>query len=645
MATAQADNLVAPSGAVRGRFGRGVPSGAPPLNTQALGVYRTTSEFFVSDWAAGSGIVADPGDGRPVVPARGAIADPKAGYNTDNIGPNSVYIERYSQYAHRTTGGDWIGLDGARQSTTAPWASQPLNAVTAGASTYTGIDVSELAKVAYDGQGPFLMVARLTSGSGARSLAGLQHPSITQPGVVVTYTDTTSETLPCTAVARIVVGTSYSWLGRHHQELQQPCYLQFRRPTKPVQSAVMGLAVSEHSATAATVEMYLANPPRVFQGLPQLGLARAYTKDAGIAAHTNVIAARTYAAGTALSDHLHTGIESINVFNTANWDPAVLGTGSSDTSKLPHAYLGTSLPGKWFYKQRTVSGNAAGLQDTSTFISMVQPSYTGDSFVPLAADVGALRIAMPAGVFADGGVTQGSGCTAADLWSLWPVAICGNDVAGIVSKRMYLRFTGGSKRVQDMRMIRNGTGQVAQYARRNGKFSIGFHHWTSKGGNNLSGGGGLGWSGRGGYEMIPGESGQWFLLPYSHDIDMLGTDTQWGADGMASALYQDTWYCIEERFKLNTWNPAGGSPTDGWREIYINGTLAVRHAGLRFRDGAIDTTGSAGNLSAFGTMGPMGTAFNVYQGGVLEPDEPFVLFLAGEVEAKNGALIGPMGGI
>jgi hypothetical protein len=45
----------------------------------------------------------------------------------------------------------------------------------------------------------------------------------------------------------------------------------------------------------------------------------------------------------------------------------------------------------------------------------------------------------------------------------------------------------------------------------------------------------------------------------------------------------DRWYCLERRMKLNSTDPTAA---DGLEELWVDGELALRREGLRFREAA-----------------------------------------------------------
>lgn len=624
MAAVANDAISVASGVRLVRLGAG--GGFSPPSFSAAGAYRTTQPWLFADVQAGTPMALDALTNTWATPARESVADPKKNYIWAINGTSHLYVDHRGQWAWLNPGGDWINASGTPQATTNPHVSFTANSVTIGSSAYTA-DITAGVQASRSGSRWNAYILKLTGG--ARGIASQNNTALPAPVINVTYSDSTTAALKCVACVRLDGSTAYALTGRPEATFGSGVAIEFERPTKDVASAQLVVTVTQHTATAATIRGYIADPP-VTTPTVVPGIAAGYTQDSGIAAQASVWVAHRYQDGSTLADWFVNPTSAIGVFTRSNWDPEVLGLGAADATKLPTAFGGQALAGKWINKQY-FPGNVA----------LVNSSFIADGFVPLAPGLGALRVVTPKSTAADGAVVPAS--TGCDLWMAFPKAVCGTNDLADSYVRFYTRFNVVNKNVSDMKMFRSGAGTVAAHAEQKGKWGIGVHHWTSRGGNNRTGGGGLGWSNRLGYEQTPADMPLLFLSPSIHSLDNLNpqVNMQWGTGGgMGADLRPDRWYCVEVRCKLNTYNAAGGSPSDGLMEVWLDGVKVMTRTGWKYRDGPLDPAGIGNDLPPFRQLGPIGLGLNEYMGGVLPSDEDRVCFYTGLVFATS--YIGPM---
>jgi len=578
--------------------------------------YRSTAQNLFVDARSTTATVAGAGTYYEV-PARASVANPKNAYELGTIGPSYNAVEQSAQWAWTNPGGDWINQSGTAQATSNPHFTFAA-AAASGSTTYASVNITAGVSAAFT-RGKWN--AYIVRASAVRGIA--THRTATPPRVQVSYTDGSTATLECLACVHLLSGTSYTRIGASSEAQINPSVaLEFQMPTKAVSSATLSITMT--AGSAATINGYLANPPVNNAGVTS-GVAAAYPADAGLKNHASILFAQRYEDGTTLGDYVIQNFSSVDTWALSNWDPELFGTGPANTAKLPTAHQGVPVAGthKWFYKQNT--GNT---------ITLVNSSYTGDNFQPVAPGLGAMRILIPKETVGDGGSVGYGGQTGADIWALFPKA-----VAGLLSEtyvRFFVRFAFTPKLLADTKMVRSEAASTASYAIREGKWGLGTHHWTFFGGNNNVGGDNLGHTNRLGFRVHPSDVGLMGMQSYVHSWDMLKYDMPFGQmGGLGAGFYPNRWYCIEVRKRLNTWNSTGAvgtSPSDGLMEIFIDGRLAARHTAWKYRDGRLDYTTetpiSMGKLVPFRQMGDMGLALNLYNGGVKGADEEMVMFFA-----------------
>ncbi len=601
------------------------PSPSPAPGSGPTGAYRSSQPLLFADVSAATDVqvTTESAGTLPRTPPRPSVADPKMGFIWGVYGPSHFYVSHREQWRWTTPGGDWVNRDGTPQATTNPHFSFAANAVASGSAQYT-VDMAAALNAAFNAGRWAAFIVRVSASS--RSVAGLHHATLAPPSIAVTYTDGSTETLECTCCTGLTPSSAYAQTGLPDAVL--PLALEFRRPIKQVATAPMTINVTGHTATAATISGYLANP-NTAAGSYTLGVAATYAADAGLLAAPGMQMVQRFEDGSVLSDFV-LPFNGTDYFAAADWDGSMTG-GAVDLTKLPTAARGAPLANKWLQKQ------------PSPNVSLVNSSYTGDGFQPHTPGLGALRIVIPGTTLADGGAMGPDGSLGCDLVSLFSKSVAGTEAARVVNTRYRLRLGTPPRTLANTKMIRE-TGGTAVYATVRGKGGIGPMHWTHGGGNNQVGGGGLGWTGRLGIEQIPAdmENGGMVLFTHSLDMDPAEEDMAWGGtNGLAPTIYPNEWVEIEIRTALNTFNPAGGSPSDGVQEIYINGRLATTLTNWQWRDGPI-AAAAPGRQPAMGTLGALGAIMNFYQGGRLAADGDLVFFVSAIAVSVGGVYIGPM---
>ncbi len=604
------------------------------------GKYRTDQDRLFLD--VPQNVVTVDNGTYAVTQANAALADPKTDFNWSYIGPSYNSVDKLSEWSWVNPGGDWIDRTGTPQGTAQPHFTFAANAVTSGESVYA-VDFTLAAQAAQSGN---LWNAYIVKSSGgSRSISSLHGAFGSIPKVSVTYSDGTAGTLKCTACVRMTSGTAYGQAGRAKAEINQSVALEFERPKKAVASAVMTITILDHTATASTISGYLANPT-VNAGTVVNGLADAYPLDGGIEANASVIFAHDYADGTTWSDWV-APTAGLNVFNTANWSPHLFGLGSTDTTKLPYAYNGENIQGRWIEKNVIAS------------LQIVDSSYSGEGFEPLAPGLGAIKSFTPGYTGADGGVVAGAGATGSSLWMLLPESDIG--LLDRLFVRYYMRLgTSPIASLKNTKTVRNGSASAsAIHAQAIGKCGIGQMHWTYYGGNNNIGGGNIGWTNRLVYQEMLKEAETGGLVVGQHSWDMTAYNMGYGQQGgLGGSMYQGQWYCVEIDLKLNTVDAGGvNNLNDAVLKVYIDGKLVLDRTGFSYRKLPLDysaiafgpnynsttrmgPTNPATGLPPFREIGHMGVCLNDYNGGVLPADHDRTVFYAGLVVAKS--YVGPM---
>jgi hypothetical protein len=498
-------------------------------------------------------------------------------YFWDRFGPSNKVVDLQTGWTWSRAGGDWIDANGVRYGTAAFCSILTDGAYGATAvKTYNG-NITTLARYVQTGNRWFAVM--LMCPNAGRVIAGKFHALHSAPFVDVTYTNGQSARLAARVVA--VNDASSSYPNTTAAEIALPCFVEFERPTAPVASAQLTLTVTQHwSGSSPQLQVFLLDPPITNDAI-QLGLANtAGLLDAGIESHSAVIGAHRYLDGKLLSDFTYGGRASINA--EIAFDPAIWGNGATDTSKFPHAGLG-----KWI--------------NTDENWSLVNSSYRGEGFTPLAPGLGAIRLTMAAtpGV-ADGSIVGNYGGLAADGMIFLPEALFGR--LGRIFVRYYVRLGGPYEAtVANRKHVYHSPG-ISEWTTYAGKFGITPHHETSYGGVSGSSGGGGGWQMRlSWYDCDAGQRGpdEGGVAVGYHLYDFLyqnppghnygkgdgGILEGWGMKGgVGGMLYAGHWYCVETEIKLNTvFANAPGYQADGELRSWVDGRMAYERTGMVFR--------------------------------------------------------------
>jgi len=603
-----------------------------------VGKYRAEQQRLFIDVPASTDVTEALGYAQ--TPARSSVPDPKLPFEWSSFGPSHTHVDKYSEWAWVNAGGDWIDRTNTPQATGQPHFSFTANAVSTGSSRYA-VDFTAAAQASQAANRWNAYIVSISGGS--RSISALQGPAADKPSVSVVYADGDTGVLKCTACVRLTNSTAYGQIGKAKAQINSRVALEFERPTKAVQSAIMWVTVVDHTASPATVSGYLANPPLNTNPVQQ-GLAANYPLDAGVSAHADVYFAHDYHDGSVRGDWI-ASTPGLNVFATSSWSPDLFNLGAADASKLPTAYEGTPVQGKWIEKNPIAS------------LTLVDSGYSGEGFSPLKPGLGALKTTTPGYSGVDGGVTGAE--TGSSLWMLLPAS----DI-GLVDRlfvRYYMRLGEGKPTaVKNMKMARYSSESAsAIYTQAIGKCGIGQMHWTNFGGNNNIGGGNIGWTNRLIFAENPLEIEQGGVNIGAHSWDMTGYNMMFGQQGgLGASMYPDQWYCIEIDLKLNTVDPNGvNNLDDAELNVYMDGRLVLSRTNFSYRKLPLDyralpfgpnynsttrtgpTNPSAG-LPPFREIGHAGICMNDYNGGVIPADRDRTVFYTGLVVAKS--YIGPM---
>ena len=558
-----------------------------------------------------------------------------ASYVTDWRGPNYHYVDSFSGWRWTHPGGDWIDVNGIAQGPAA-YASfsdpaGPLNTYT----TYSTINVTGLLQ--YVQSCNKWCAFHISSASGIRAMCSNWHTSQPAPLISVNYTDGTSATLACRFVGRLNGSTAYP-ITLGDEPIIDPNAIEFERPTRPVASATLRITIIKKNSAAATIRLNPCNPPVNVEPMSNMGglAAAAGTLDANITGVSGVIGAQRYLDGTTLSDFALVG--SKNVSAESNYDPAMWG-GATDTSKLPHTSVG-----KW------VNAPAA--------LVLVNSSYAGEGFAPLAPGLGALKLTMANESVPVGTEVRNSGTAAIISYLFMPIEKMG--LLSHIFTRQYLRLgTPHVRKPADRReVLRFGNPTWSDMA---GKMGISPSHNTAYGGFSGSSGGSGGWQLRWAWTDCesnvggPNEGGTqvgWHLWDfgsanppgYRYSSESQAVNN-WGQQGgLGATLYAGRWYEIETEVKLNTVNAWDNSYlADGLLRVWIDGRLCYERTGMVFRTLPRATPGyNPGALRPFRELGVGWLLWNWYHGGLTASTVERTTFTTGLVwaEQRIGAMRG-----
>jgi hypothetical protein len=559
-----------------------------------------------------------------------------AAFLWDRYGPTHKMVDQHSLWSWTRPGGDWIDANGTRFGNT-PFCS----ILTDGAAGSTAVktynaNVTSLARYVQTANRWFAVL--MLAPNAPRAIASNFHTQYAAPFVDVTYTNGQSARLNARLVAANSAGSAMP--GTTSTDVGLPCFVEFERPSSAVASAQLTLTVTQHwSGGNPQLQIFLLDPP-ITNDAVQVGVANsAGLLDAGIESNTAVIGAHRYVDGKVFSDFAHGG--GININAESNFDPAMWNRGPTDLTKLPHAGLG-----KWI--------------NTDSSWRLVNSSYRGEGFTPLAPGLGAIRIHMPAtpGVV-DGSVVGNNGTLAANGMIFLPESLFGRQ--GRLFVRYYIRLgTPYNATAANRKNVYNAAGTAPVWTNYSGKFGITPAHCTSYGGVSGSSGGPAGWQMRLSWSDCdagtqgPDEGGivpgfhLWDYLyqnpaGYNYGADSAGTMEVWGMKGgVGGMLYAGQWYCIETEIQLNTVSATTpGFQPDGVLRSWVDGRLAFERTGMVFRTLPIlNVPYVDGQMRPCRELGVTGLWLDWFHGGLTANTIDRTSFYTGLVWSKE--YVGPM---
>lgn len=575
----------------------------------------------------------------------------------DVVGPHRDYVDFGTGWKWRNAGGDWIDANRVQMGTSA-WASVLTNAASgssAGAD-YTADVTTALQLVQTAGRWNAWIVRQPPSSTAPRVLAGrFSTNAAWRPAIDVTYTDGSTATLACRVSAMLSAGLNQP--NATAQELQFPSALEFDRPTRAVQRAILRFRVTQHwDGSNPRLEFFLADPPVNGEAV-QTGVANAYPLDQGLNTHASILGQHRYHDGSRFADWVYSEVSPIGPMDfdeSRVFDPVLYG-GTPNTVTLPHIGQGKWL-GAW---------SAGGAE-------LVSSSYAGENFQALAPGIGALKVRMDkAGGIADGVEGGQSGTAGANSFIFLPISRYG------LQRRLFVRYymrLGSRHRspysiamADKYHVLKLGVPTWTDMA---GKCSIGSAHKTTEGGNSGSAGGGKGWTLRQEfsdywYDENSPSAGAWSRSYSFYDFQQNVPGHNYGNDadrsltalgqrgGLGSAIYADRWYCVEEEVNLNSIDqPAtvNGAPhlingvqqywtPNGEVRVWIDGRLAFERTGLVLRSLPL-VKPQAGRMGPVRELGIAHLWFNWFHGGLTRNSIDRVVFVTGL--AYGESYIGPM---
>lgn len=514
-----------------------------------------------------------------------------------------------SDWSWEATHGDYIDGNGVRYGAT-PALSAPLNS---GANFTYSLNATAIVQQAFAGNRWLAMkwdCAPLTT----RRIAGTF--SATPPRIDVTYADGSQASLACRVTALSNTSTSTQGFDDPDYNLNPTILVEFERPTKTVSSATLVFKVTTVSGTNTTFRAWLLDP-RINTSPTQTGIAIDQPLDAGLIAHPSVIVAHRYVDGTSVNDFVYDGVigSLSNVDGMSHFDPAIFGEGPTDLSKYPHTLItaatANSTGHRWtaFPSLTELPETPYPPDDSEPFasVTVVDSSYTGQGFEPLAPGMGALKVHMRPGLDQDFQVIHDTSRVGERGTGMTARLYFGEPDFGNVDDiyvRSYFRFATAdglpfTDSITDRYNVHQTGTQTAPteigWLDKAGKnFVVPDHHCYPRGGFSGSSGGPFGWQARGRWYVVdeqqggPLEGGMgWGFhafdiqnnpegnYPRNHNYGA-NTEVQNCGYGGMHVFYANRWYCQEIRHKLNTVLPYyPGFIDDGLIQFWIDGRLAI----------------------------------------------------------------------
>jgi hypothetical protein len=562
VATVTADLLIAPSGATRGRFGRGTPANPPPTQTAFVPRYAESLLFQPLDTKLYYNDGWGPYDYELFAPTGGP-------------GPTSLFVDRRAGWRWRWSGGDGVDANGnvmAATAITSHWVQIPANS--ANNTTYT---TNCTAAVQFVQAGNRHNAYRLSHGAAAfRVVATHRHTNAAyRPRMSVVYVGDTAPTdLPCTMVAAVSSGSQPQTFAESYSA---PVFLEFARPARAVASATISITVLQHFSGTTPMNLNVLDAP-ITNDLQGAGVAESLTADVGLKALPGVIYTHDYHDSKPASYWI-----SPNNYNLSDSDfsPEFWG-GAVDTNRLPYTELGADGQGKW-----------VNPTTSNTNITVVPSTYTGENFVPIRPGLGALKTVI-VGTDQENGYTSGTFGTAASVARLYfPASKLGKFRR--MRLRYYFRFHFERPLVASDRKF-GGPGFESTFLQHSGKWGPSPDFGTTLGSVSGTSGGGRGGQMRNQWiACIDGTDGpnknrivigtHWkddYFVPedaYPADFSELYSD-----GGYAAGIFTDRWHLFECDFTMNTLTNSGlGRQKDGTQKVWIDKRLVFDRGELIYR--------------------------------------------------------------
>lgn len=551
-------------------------------------------------------------------------------YDWRNHGATAEYVCRSSGWPWLNKGGDWIDANGLPQGPS-PWFGCTLNAVSGTTKQYRySVDVTA---VVNESVANHKWLALLLTATGAgRVLAGARHA---EPPVLTLTTDAGTVDVPCIYSTKSTLSTVFCSSASTTHTL--PAFLEFERPTQQVIRATLSFTIVSHLSGSSTLKGFLLTP-YVNDKPVEYGIAQPFKLDEGLVHHADVLGVHRYVDGSTRSDFF--ADNGLNIYAERDYDPALWNRGPTDLTKLPHNGLG-----KWV---------AAGQQ-----FSVIPSSYQGEGFQPLAPNLGAMKVVMPAMPVSTGSIVGYSGTTASIAKLYIPA-----DEFGLLRRvfvRYYIRYgtpldNSFARRFE----VRNEAGTNSCWTDMGGKIGITPCHDTTYGGVSGSAGGGYGWTMRNSWSdrnqelggIMAGTTG-WGIHTYDYiQNNPAGyryggydqpKDTNLGSiGGLGGTMWPGKWYCVEMEVNLNgVMLEAPGFIPDGEVRVWIDGRLALERTKMVMRSLPLYSTPYRdGYIRPCRELGIRDLWFNWFHGGKTQNTVDRTLFVTGLAWSRTK--LGPM---